>query len=251
MTSCSSSNFPWYEITEADQSINQGDIIRNCPIIIPPGKINDNEEIDTNLEYYTVIVMSQSCDLEQNKIKFVLACPVYKLGDFISRNEFYADKKSSLRQGNVLHYQMLNECTISGFECEHLIVDFKRIFSINYKFLKEFVKENGNRVRLSPPYREWLSQMFARSFMRVGLPNNITPFEDENDTKITSFFKDKGAEKVNADAEEALDLFIGKLTDALLKKSIEFMKKESRNIICKSDVNKSIESMKEEGINIL
>jgi hypothetical protein len=31
----------------------------------------------------------------------------------------------------------------------------------------------GDRLRLLPPYREHLSQAFARYFMRVGLPQDI------------------------------------------------------------------------------
>jgi hypothetical protein len=35
---------------------------------------------------------------------------------------------------------------------------------------------DGRRLRLLPPYREHLSQAFARFFMRVGLPVDIPPF---------------------------------------------------------------------------
>ncbi|MBD5492017.1 MAG: hypothetical protein HDR16_07880 [Lachnospiraceae bacterium] len=38
---------------------------------------------------------------------------------------------------------------------------------------KEMAFKNGKRLRLCPPYREHLSQAFARYFMRVGLPVNI------------------------------------------------------------------------------
>jgi hypothetical protein len=31
------------------------------------------------------------------------------------------------------------------------------------------------RLRLRPPYVEYLSQAFARHFMRVGLPQPVTP----------------------------------------------------------------------------
>jgi hypothetical protein len=34
----------------------------------------------------------------------------------------------------------------------------------------------AKRLRLLPPYREHLSQSFARFFMRVGLPIDIPPF---------------------------------------------------------------------------
>lgn len=39
--------------------------------------------------------------------------------------------------------------------------------------IKGIAERNGKRLRLCPPYREHLSQAFARYFMRVGLPINI------------------------------------------------------------------------------
>ena len=39
-----------------------------------------------------------------------------------------------------------------------------------------YVKCNDGLVTLLPPYREHLSQAFARFFMRVGLPLDIAPF---------------------------------------------------------------------------
>jgi hypothetical protein len=38
-------------------------------------------------------------------------------------------------------------------------------------------KRNGKRLRLLPPYREHLSQAFARFFMRIGLPVHIDLFK--------------------------------------------------------------------------
>jgi len=48
-----------------------------------------------------------------------------------------------------------------------------------FDFLINFAKQKDQRLRLLPPYREHLSQAFARFFMRVGLPSDIPPFADE------------------------------------------------------------------------
>lgn len=59
---------------------------------------------------------------------------------------------------------------------EHRIVDFHSIFTVPRLFLDELIERRGaRRLRLLPPYREHLSQSFARFFMRVRLPQNITP----------------------------------------------------------------------------
>ena len=36
-------NFPWYQMLEGPSSIEQGDLIPNCPIIIPPAVIEVKE----------------------------------------------------------------------------------------------------------------------------------------------------------------------------------------------------------------
>jgi hypothetical protein len=67
----------------------------------------------------------------------------------------------------------LERCDISGFEKDNIIVDFKSTFSVPLAYLKDNINFEENRLRLLPPYREHLSQQFARFFMRVGLPLDI------------------------------------------------------------------------------
>jgi len=69
-------------------------------------------------------------------------------------------------------------CDIEGFETEdYLIVDFHNVYSIHYDLLINIVQKQTKRIRLLPPYREHLSQAFARFFMRIGLPVDIPPFK--------------------------------------------------------------------------
>jgi hypothetical protein len=56
------------------------------------------------------------------------------------------------------------------------IVDFYNIYSLPFEFVKRFAEARGKRLRLLPPYREHLSQAFARFVMRVGLPVDIPKF---------------------------------------------------------------------------
>ncbi len=84
--------------------------------------------------------------------------------------------KESLRRGYLPGYHLLNKCEIDGFKRDYLIVDFRSVYSVPFDFIVELVKKRGKRLRLLPPYREHLSQAFARFFMRVGLPVDIPPF---------------------------------------------------------------------------
>ncbi len=170
--------YEWYEVVEGGE-IQQGDIIRACQILVPPVTLFQGQSLDLKVEEYDVIVMSQSCDLVQKKIKLVLVCPIWQLQEFERENANYKSPKmrESIRRGQVPGYHMLNKCVISGFETEYQIVDFKSTYAVHIDFLTEFVATTGKRIRLLPPYREHLSQAFARFFMRVGLPTDIAPFK--------------------------------------------------------------------------
>jgi len=51
-----------------------------------------------------------------------------------------------------------------------------RRFWSTLKLFGQLRAENGETLRLLSPYKEHLSQSFARFFMRVGLPIDIDPF---------------------------------------------------------------------------
>ena len=64
---------------------------------------------------------------------------------------------------------------------ETTVVDFHEVFSLPVHFLELWLSRGGNRrLRLLPPYREHLSQAFARFFMRVGLPVDIDDLLSES-----------------------------------------------------------------------
>ena len=170
--------YPWFELVDDSDDLLQGDFIKDCPVIIPPSEMSKDEVIDARVMEYNVVVMSQSCDLVERRLKLVLVCPIWPLGTFEETNPYYKSRKGkeSLRRGNLPGYHLLNKCEIDGFETEYLVVDFRNVYSVPFDFLVELVKERGKRVRLLPPYREHLSQAFARFFMRVGLPVDIPSF---------------------------------------------------------------------------
>lgn len=154
----------------------QGDIIQNCPIVTPPAVIG--EEFDADIRYYNVVVMSQSCDLKYEKLEFVLVCPVWKYSNFKDKNTFYGSEEGRkiLEDGLAPAYHLLNKCEFGIFENEFLIVDFRTTHGIHVNLLSEIAIQEELRIRLLPPYREQLSQSFAKFFMRVGLPIDIEGF---------------------------------------------------------------------------
>lgn len=175
-------DYPWYDKVSGG-NIQQGDIIENCPVFIFPSETSievsksTGEPLEALVEYRDTIVMSQTCDVVNKTISEVLLCIVWKKSDFSSTDRM-AKKENweHARKGRMPGFQVLNKCDLEGFKQDFRIVDFRRVHSLPLELVCRIAGELGDRIRLLPPYREHLSQAFARFFMRVGLPVDIPPF---------------------------------------------------------------------------
>lgn len=171
-------NYPWYEVIENDNQLHQGDIIHACPVIIPKNSLIAGQTVEADVYEYDVIVMNQTCDLTNNKIELVAVCVLWSLEELGSSGSHFAGNKGreELRRGYLAGYHLLNKCYLSGFEHDFYVADFRNIYGVPYNSLLSMVQTKPKRLRLLPPYREHLSQAFARFFMRVGLPADIPSF---------------------------------------------------------------------------
>lgn len=172
-------DFTWYQEIIKSNEIEQGDMIIDCPIIIPPSKIDEGDEPEIEIKLINSIILSQSCDLVNNKIDIVLVCPFYPLKVFIENTPKdqqgkRAIKKNidNLRKGHLPGYHLLNKFDDLKID-DYIVVDFRNVYGVEINNLKDIAEKQETRVRLQPPYREHLSQAFARYFMRVGLPQDI------------------------------------------------------------------------------
>ena len=170
--------YPWYQ-TGNWTDLEQGDLLPNCPVLVPPSNLTEvlltaKEGDDLGVEVIVnkarLIVMSQSCDLATNKIDQVLLCGHFPASDHSK------DKRSEIRKERYPALYMIEKCEFPGHEFERQIVDFRTIYALPKDFAMAFAGSLGARVRLLSPYKEHLSQAFARYFMRVGLPR---PLKDE------------------------------------------------------------------------
>jgi hypothetical protein len=184
----------WYDVVAGAVRVTQGDLILDCPVAAwkesfsaQPG---DPSALVGGIEAVTVdvVVMSQACDLEHEKIANVILCPHRSLQDFKSGWEDAQRERgqnptakawvrmfTDLREGYLWNLSLLNNGAVEGHSIDHRVVDFHEVFSVPRRFLEDFCRlQNQPRFRLRPPYREHLSQSFARFFMRVGLPMPIS-----------------------------------------------------------------------------
>lgn len=189
-------NDEWYEKVPAHATLTQGDIVVECPVLSwhdAPFDLSSDANHEETLRASVaascsdVVVMSQACDLEQNKIHNVILCPCLTLSRYRTaweqtereRGNNPTDKSwrkmcESITSGYRWNLTILSAGKFDDISTEHLIVDFHEVFSIPRGFLESFLRQrNTPRLRLLPPYREHLSQAFARFFMRVGLPTPV------------------------------------------------------------------------------
>jgi len=165
----------WWTSVEG-RNLAQGDLLTDCNIPIFAGMEGDPVE-----EYVTsarLIVMTQSCDLENGKAKFVSLCPIHSIIEFEDSNPNYKKPRAweVVRKGNVAALYLLSSPSNPESNRDCMVVDFGQIISLPIEYLSNHAESLGNRYRLSSPYLEHFSQAFARFFMRVGLPSVIAPF---------------------------------------------------------------------------
>jgi len=171
-----SERFPWFEAVQGDD-LAQGDILDELRSFAFDAATSAGAS-DATLSWVQrdAIVMTQSCDLvaEQKIINEVLLCAVWKRSD---DPDFQRDDvMESIRCGRQYRYHMLAESRMPGLERSYRIVDFSRVTVYPLEVLRVRAAAAGPRLRLLPPYREHMSQAFARFFMRVGLPADIPRF---------------------------------------------------------------------------
>ena len=186
----------WYEQINAEVPLTQGDIIFDCPLIGWQAEIDFKEEeykkllrASTQAISADVVVLSQSCDLEHNKIANVILCSHNSMTEYRSAWDSAMKNKGQtitpkawkshcddICDGFIWNLTMLNSFEFEAQRIDVRIVDFHEIFTVPRLFLESLLKQRKKpRIRLLPPYREHLSQAFARFFMRVGLPIPINP----------------------------------------------------------------------------
>ena len=176
--------FDWYQIVSGPE-YTQGDILRNCPIPVPaPDRAffeatregSSQAEAQVFIKTGNVVILTQACDIEQNKVDSIVLCPVFSLEEAArQRAELGTPKgKDKLRIGGYFFLHLLN--SDSDVRLEFSVVDFRVLYTLPTEFLRVVAENAGERPRLLPPYREHLSQAFARYFMRVGLPIDIPSF---------------------------------------------------------------------------
>lgn len=165
----------------AGPALAQGDFLRDCLVPVFGSDVSPGEQAEAEVVVWQadLIVVTQSCDLENKKAQFVALCPIYSLQEFAKTNSRFAKKHEweEVRKGRHEGLHMLASPINPANNMDALIVDFRQIYSLPFSTLTDHAAGQGDRWRLQSPYLEHFSQAFARFFMRVGLPSAIPQFK--------------------------------------------------------------------------
>ncbi len=162
----------WYEKINDNHVLMQGDLIYGCPYVVPPIDVSPGVNVSVDIIEYDVLILTQSCDFNK-KIKLALVAPFWPLKEIV---EIYPQMNDdNLKESTKRGYQP-SWLILDKLNDDFLVVDFKSTYSTPVTTLKNIIAMAPDRWRLNPPYREHLSQEFAKFFMRVGLPKEIPHF---------------------------------------------------------------------------
>lgn len=186
----------WFEEKEhtPNDTLMQGDFLLSCSFPIVDGYADDGEMNIFQAEDVPAIVLTQSCDLEQRKVENVIFCSCQPLSAYF-RNRYDEIKKEKINSGKKddsslsieikgkINQEVQKMCRIEAMNFfilpkieslgEMYVVNFTDIFSLKYSIAIKLFHDQKQVIRLKSPYRECLSQTFARSFMRVGLDTRV------------------------------------------------------------------------------
>lgn len=156
----------WYEEVQAGTRLTQGDLIFDCPLIgWQPGLLQMQGLAETEVlkgaaiaTRSDVVVMTQACDLEQEKVSNVILCPHHSLSAFRvaweaemrRRNQNPTERAwqrycEEIRDGFVWNLTLLNTGATDTIHTEHRVVDFHDVYNIPRDFLESLLARLSQR----------------------------------------------------------------------------------------------------------
>jgi hypothetical protein len=177
------------------RAVLQGDWIPDCKIPVFRTK-DDSDELheEVTLDASDLIVVSQSCDLENDKIQFVALCPIFSREDFDSQQINPLGKRwEEVRKGRHEGLHLLASPTDPADSLASLVVDFRLVVSLPIDYVRRRAESAGPALaaRLAipraffaglrtilhegrSPLRDTAVQVQVDRFVRRGLPTGAT-----------------------------------------------------------------------------
>jgi hypothetical protein len=159
-------------------TLRQGDLLPGCLVPVFGSDLGISGTHAIKAAEYDLILVTQSCDLEQSKVRLVACCPICSIAQFEAGSPAFAKKGrwNEVLKGRIEGLHLLASPVNPENNRDALVVDFREIYSLPFDYLTAHTQQLGPRWRLTSPFLEHFSHAFARFFMRVGLPSTIPAF---------------------------------------------------------------------------
>jgi len=166
-----------YRPAPPDEAVSQGDIFDECPILFWD---DAGPDVGARMASVTVrvraVVLTQACDLAQQKATRVLVAVVHGAQSLIDRGVLKSNLiRDQLRSHRVYGWYFLP----AGPALPESVVDLRDLHTLPRRLLERLATEGKRVCRVATPYREHLAQHFATTYSRIGLP---TPYETQPDS---------------------------------------------------------------------
>ena len=176
----------WYETLDQSDVLYQGDFLEDClaPIILSelPLEAAENQEIDVDLQRVNLVILTQTCDLEHNHVANILLAEYFPWDAMVEREVARGNDaikgtqyKKLLSEGGITNLFLLPPHEQNPV-LEWSVVNFRLLHTLPREYMKRKATAQTRRLRLASPYREYLSQAFARFTMRVALDETLEYF---------------------------------------------------------------------------
>ena len=162
----------WYEATSSD--LEQGDLLFDFPLTVQV-QAEDVDGPEFEARDATVVILTQTCDIAKKAQHSLIIAEVYEYDFLVEAGMQHlrsTEYKRSLARGTAVCDFLLPPSSTFGWS----IVGFRDVHVVPKQLILKRLAV-GDSLRLSSPYKEYLSQAFARFIMRVGLAQTLGEFE--------------------------------------------------------------------------
>lgn len=159
-----------FRAPQPDDSIDQGDLIDECPISLPTfWDLDRIPQVELAESKHRVIVLTQTCDLANSKTEWAVVAPAISAQPLIDQGILTKSQvRDQVRAGRVFGWYYLPKSDELGVP--ELIIDLRQLHTVRLDMLRALCMRGHRKARLQTPYREHLNQHFATTYSRIGLP---------------------------------------------------------------------------------
>ena len=144
-----------YSSVSAEAPLDQGDLIEDCVVVLIPSYSIGQSPVPVDFETRRVVVLTQTCDLANDKTSVVTVAEVQNAQSFVDAGILKpADIKGPLRSGRIWGLYFLPADAALGLE--EMIVDLRRLHTVKLDLLRLLCRGGGSGRRVQPLYREHL-----------------------------------------------------------------------------------------------